>query len=359
MLRVSRFALRLPDLLRGLFGGWFLLGRHPWTLAGADLVYSGQLSVNRMNLVRQNVGGILGLNLKNRSLMMWTNLTSNYELRSLAIHFNTTKLPLPITCRLRAPARCALPAPGGAGWTRPTPAPAAPQHPQTSNTHQPMGRLGPSPAAARRQAARQRGGAEPCAEPCAERAPHRLDGRSARCRTAATPMGNPYRSCALTRVLPAGRSVSSPRATASRCTPSCAAWQSQRALPRRRPMLPPIRRCRRRLRRRQAALSLWVLRSCPTISREFTVTRTGRRWSTRSLWSRSPAAAAVDETVILLHPPLPLVGVSTGMEREVQQNDGLADDAGSHAGSSRTLSGGSSQDVSPMSLQQRADARWA
>ena len=67
MLRVSRFALRLPDLLRGLFGGWFLLGRHPWTLAGADLVYSGQLSVNRMNLVRQYVGGILGLNLKNRS----------------------------------------------------------------------------------------------------------------------------------------------------------------------------------------------------------------------------------------------------------------------------------------------------
>ena len=33
--------------------------------------------------------------------------------------------------------------------------------------------------------------------------------------------------------------------------------------------------------------------------------------------------AAVDETVILLHPPLPLVGVSIVMERERQQNDSL------------------------------------
>ena len=32
---------------------------------------------------------------------------------------------------------------------------------------------------------------------------------------------------------------------------------------------------------------------------------------------------AVDETVILLHPPLRLVGVSTVMEREHQQNDSL------------------------------------
>ena len=32
---------------------------------------------------------------------------------------------------------------------------------------------------------------------------------------------------------------------------------------------------------------------------------------------------AVDETVILLHPPLPLVGVSVVMERERQQNDSL------------------------------------
>ena len=30
---------------------------------------------------------------------------------------------------------------------------------------------------------------------------------------------------------------------------------------------------------------------------------------------------AVGETVILLHPPLPLVGVSIAMERERQQND--------------------------------------
>ena len=31
---------------------------------------------------------------------------------------------------------------------------------------------------------------------------------------------------------------------------------------------------------------------------------------------------AVGETVILLHPPLPVAGVSIGMERECQQNDG-------------------------------------
>ena len=36
------------------------------------------------------------------------------------------------------------------------------------------------------------------------------------------------------------------------------------------------------------------------------------------------ATSAVDETVILLHPPLPSVGVSIVMERERQQNDSLA-----------------------------------
>ena len=34
-------------------------------------------------------------------------------------------------------------------------------------------------------------------------------------------------------------------------------------------------------------------------------------------------ACAVDETLILLHPPLPLECVSTGMERGCQQNDSL------------------------------------
>ena len=34
---------------------------------------------------------------------------------------------------------------------------------------------------------------------------------------------------------------------------------------------------------------------------------------------------AVGETVILLHPSLPLAGVSLGLERECQQNDSLAD----------------------------------
>ena len=37
-----------------------------------------------------------------------------------------------------------------------------------------------------------------------------------------------------------------------------------------------------------------------------------------------PVWLAVGETVILLHPALPLLGVSTVMERERQQNDSLA-----------------------------------
>ena len=36
-----------------------------------------------------------------------------------------------------------------------------------------------------------------------------------------------------------------------------------------------------------------------------------------------PSCLAVDETVILLHPPVPLAGVSTVMDRERQQNDSL------------------------------------
>ena len=36
-----------------------------------------------------------------------------------------------------------------------------------------------------------------------------------------------------------------------------------------------------------------------------------------------PFNLAVDETVIVLHPPLPLVGKSIMMERERQQNDSL------------------------------------
>ena len=45
--------------------------------------------------------------------------------------------------------------------------------------------------------------------------------------------------------------------------------------------------------------------------------------------AQSPGTArprlAVGETVILLHPPLPLVGVSIWMERGCQSNDSLAD----------------------------------
>ena len=37
------------------------------------------------------------------------------------------------------------------------------------------------------------------------------------------------------------------------------------------------------------------------------------------------AVLAVDKTVILLHPPLPSVGVAIVMKRERQQNDSLAD----------------------------------
>ena len=39
----------------------------------------------------------------------------------------------------------------------------------------------------------------------------------------------------------------------------------------------------------------------------------------------SRAGVAVGETFILLHPPLPLVVVSTETMRECQQNDSLAD----------------------------------
>ena len=38
-----------------------------------------------------------------------------------------------------------------------------------------------------------------------------------------------------------------------------------------------------------------------------------------------PAGLAVGETFILLHPPLPLVGVSIETLRECQQNDSLTD----------------------------------
>ena len=38
-----------------------------------------------------------------------------------------------------------------------------------------------------------------------------------------------------------------------------------------------------------------------------------------------PVSIAIGETVILLTPPLPLVGVSIDMARECEQNDSLAD----------------------------------
>ena len=44
---------------------------------------------------------------------------------------------------------------------------------------------------------------------------------------------------------------------------------------------------------------------------------------------------AVGETVILLHPPLPLVGEAMLMERGCQQSDSLADGLLHHFGSER------------------------
>ena len=45
-----------------------------------------------------------------------------------------------------------------------------------------------------------------------------------------------------------------------------------------------------------------------------------------TVWNPAdPVSVAVGETVILLHPPLPLVGVSIAIERERHQNDSLAD----------------------------------
>ena len=43
----------------------------------------------------------------------------------------------------------------------------------------------------------------------------------------------------------------------------------------------------------------------------------------RSATGRNVVGLAPDKTVILLHPLLPLAGVSTGMERGCQQNDSL------------------------------------
>ena len=45
----------------------------------------------------------------------------------------------------------------------------------------------------------------------------------------------------------------------------------------------------------------------------------------KSFASVSSTRLAVGETVILLQPPLPLLGVSIAMERGCQQNDSLAD----------------------------------
>ena len=52
--------------------------------------------------------------------------------------------------------------------------------------------------------------------------------------------------------------------------------------------------------------------------------KNGHMTDERGTVHRMPAGLAIGETVILLHPPLPLVGVSIVMERERQHNDSLA-----------------------------------
>ena len=70
----------------------------------------------------------------------------------------------------------------------------------------------------------------------------------------------------------------------------------------------------------RSAAELWVVcRGTSPLTRN--TLRSSRR---RSGKQTRTAAIAVGETVILLHPPLPLVGVPIGMERERQQNDSLA-----------------------------------
>ena len=51
--------------------------------------------------------------------------------------------------------------------------------------------------------------------------------------------------------------------------------------------------------------------------------RPGARFAVALAVGDLRAGPAIDETVNLLHPPLPLVGVSIVMERERQQNDSL------------------------------------
>ena len=52
-----------------------------------------------------------------------------------------------------------------------------------------------------------------------------------------------------------------------------------------------------------------------------------------------PDLAVGETSVILLHPPLPLVGISIGMEREHRQNDGLADGRPDPGGQGLELAG--------------------
>ena len=59
------------------------------------------------------------------------------------------------------------------------------------------------------------------------------------------------------------------------------------------------------------------------LSREDSEAQGERQCLSRYLLPTSAPDLAVDETVIPLHPPLPLAGVSIVMERERQQNDSL------------------------------------
>ena len=88
-----------------------------------------------------------------------------------------------------------------------------------------------------------------------------------------------------------------------------------------------ISRARHRCPRRPTSPATPTLAGCPSPERATAPGRSRRqnRRSRSTAWRASPDRLAVGETVVVLHPPLPLVGVSIMMKRRCQQNDNLAD----------------------------------
>ena len=61
-----------------------------------------------------------------------------------------------------------------------------------------------------------------------------------------------------------------------------------------------------------------------TVGVDSQITAAGTTTANSNFVANGPVSSAVGETGFLVHPHLPLVGVSIGMEREPQQNDSLA-----------------------------------